>query len=60
MGFDVGIADDYSDLRLFIDYTAGSIKPRLFGLWLAGAYAKWCVTRMAKDAANHFKGAARA
>lgn len=55
MGFDVAVADDYSDLRLFIDYTEGSIKPLLFGRWIGGAYARWCVNRMAKDAENHFK-----
>jgi hypothetical protein len=55
MGFDVAAADDCSDLCLFIDYAAGSMKPPSLGRRLARAYARWCVNRMAKDAEDHFK-----
>ena len=56
MGFDVTPDGASSRVRVFIDYELPPTAPqswlgRLFG----GAYARWCITRMAEDA-SHLKG----
>lgn len=56
MGFEIApLAAGRSRLRVFIDYTrpttlAGALLAPLF----APVYARWCVKRMADDAAAHF------
>lgn len=56
MGFETISVDQSSRLRIFIEYDyprdiRGCILGELFG----SAYARWCVKRMAEDAARHFK-----
>ena len=55
MGFDITPSADGSDLRVWITY---DLAPSLLGRWLgpilAPLYARWCVNRMAGDAASHF------
>ena len=56
MGFEVIPAGAACVVRVFIDYSLPSAPP---GSWLgrcfAGIYARWCVRRMADDAAGHFR-----
>jgi hypothetical protein len=55
MGFDITPAADGSNLRVWIAY---DLSPSLLGRWLgpflAPSYARWCVGRMARDAATYF------
>lgn len=55
MGFETRQIGAQTEVRVFIDYRLPS--PRL-GHWLgrlfARFYAKWCVSRMVKDASRHF------
>lgn len=55
MGFTLLPRNGASSLRVFIDYAppsqgASLLVGRLFGNY----YARWCTTRMARDAARHF------
>jgi hypothetical protein len=55
MGFEIEPRDDRSELRVFIDYShPASPMGRVLGRLSAGAYARWCVRRMADDAVEHF------
>ena len=56
MGFDLDDEGDGARLRVFIDYEQpsspiGTVLAKLF----AKSYARWCVGRMASDAAEHFR-----
>jgi hypothetical protein len=56
MGFEIVPEANDSLLRVFIDYTLPNAAPsRWLGLIFADAYARWCVSRMAKDAAHYFE-----
>lgn len=53
MGFDITPEDGACRLRVFIDYRlSGSLAGRLLGRVLASGYARWCIRRMAEDAAR--------
>lgn len=57
MGFDLS-PDSHgaTRLRVFIDYVLpSSLIGRALGKLFAKPYARWCVTRMASDAAQHFR-----
>jgi hypothetical protein len=55
MGFEIEPRGDRSELRVFIDYShPASPAGRVLGRLFAGAYARWCVRRMADDAVEHF------
>jgi hypothetical protein len=55
MDFEIEPRDDRSELRVFIDYShPASPMGRVLGRLSAGAYARWCVRRMADDAVEHF------
>lgn len=55
MGFDITPAAGGSDLRVWIAYDlAPGPLSRWLGPLLASLYAKWCVGRMARDAATYF------
>jgi hypothetical protein len=55
MGFDVGAEAGGSRLRVYIDYSLPGRGPtKLLSLSLGPVYARWCVERMARDAARHF------
>ena len=56
MGFELTPDGEGCRVRVFIDYslpTAGWA--RVLGKWFGGFYARWCVRRMADDAARHFR-----
>lgn len=55
MGFDIRPAGDLSILRVHINYALpeGGL-PRLLGRLFGPLYARWCTTRMVKDAEAHF------
>jgi hypothetical protein len=56
MGFEIVPKAKDSLLRIFIDYALPNAAPsRWLGLIFAYAYARWCVSRMAKDAARYFE-----
>jgi hypothetical protein len=56
MGFEIAPTVGGSLLRVFIDYDLPEAAPaRWLGLVFANAYARWCTSRMAKDAARHFE-----
>jgi hypothetical protein len=61
MGFEITPAPPGSNLRVWIAY---DLAPHLLGRWLgpllAPLYAKWCVGRMASDAAAYFDERAKA
>lgn len=57
MGFDIRPFQGGSELRMFIDYAPGPVKPPSLGAWLARRYAQWCLRQMSVDAADHFKAA---
>lgn len=55
MGFEISSANAASALRVFIDYQWPSgVIGRVLGALFAPFYARWCVSRMAKDAERHF------
>jgi hypothetical protein len=55
MGFDVARADGGARLTVFIDYDLPARgAARFLGALFGRSYARWCVERMAKDAARHF------
>lgn len=55
MGFEIAPSGAHSKLRVFIDYDLPSSPVwHLLSLIFAPIYARWCVTRMAADAAKHF------
>ena len=55
MGFDITPTAAGADLRVWITYDlAPGLLGRCLGPILAPLYAKWCVGRMANDAATHF------
>jgi hypothetical protein len=56
MGFEVSPHGRGSLLRVFIDYALPGAPPaRWLGFVFASAYARWCTSRMAKDAAHYFE-----
>lgn len=56
MGFDIEATQGDSDLRVFIDYDLPpTATGRLIGAFLGPRYARWCVGRIAADAAIHFQ-----
>jgi hypothetical protein len=57
MGFDLTPdGDEATRLRVFIDYVLPpSLIGNALGKLFAKPYARWCVTRMASDAAQHFR-----
>lgn len=55
MGFEIEPGEAGSRLRVFIDYELpADVFGRLLGRALARLYARWCVRRMAHDAAARF------
>jgi hypothetical protein len=55
MGFELSPAATGTRLRVWIDYGLPTgWAGRLLGTLLAGVYADWCVTRMARDATKFF------
>jgi hypothetical protein len=55
MGFEIEPEGDGSRLCVFIDYSHPSgPMGRILGFLFARIYARWCVTRMASDAARRF------
>jgi len=55
MGFEIAPVENQSRLRVFIDYERpSSLTGRLLGALFARLYARWCVSRMAEDAMQHF------
>ena len=56
MGFEITPSGDHSNLRVFIEYDdPPSLIGRRLGRAIAPTYARWCVRRMANDAARlHF------
>ena len=55
MGFEITPSGERSNLRVYIRYDRPlSLTGRLLSPILAPIYARWCVTRMATDAARHF------
>lgn len=55
MGFEISPANATSRLRVFIDYQRPSgVIGQVLGSLFAPLYARWCVSRMAKDAERHF------
>ncbi|MDP3651790.1 MAG: SRPBCC family protein [Rhodoferax sp.] len=55
MGFELTPQGEASLLRVFIDYRLPSAAPGSWlGRWLGAYYARWCIQRMAGDAARHF------
>ena len=56
MGFEIVPTAGASLLRVFIDYDLPEAAPaRWLGLVFANAYARWCTSRMANDAASYFE-----
>jgi hypothetical protein len=55
MGFEIDRVSGGSSLRVFIEYRLpASGIARVLGAMFGGLYARWCVRRMARDAAAHF------
>ncbi|MDP3493039.1 MAG: hypothetical protein Q8R82_07980 [Hyphomonadaceae bacterium] len=55
MGFEIEAAGPRQRLRVFISYDhPASIVGGMLAKLLAGAYARWCVTRMTDEARRHF------
>ncbi|SOC35654.1 polyketide cyclase/dehydrase/lipid transport protein [Rhizobium subbaraonis] len=58
MGFEIEARQEGSDLRVFIDYDLpATLIGRLIGSFLGPMYARWCVDRIASDAAIRFQTA---
>jgi len=56
MGFDIEPAPAGAKLTVFIDYDLPRRGlQRVLGAAVGRLYARWCVSRMAKDAARHFQ-----
>lgn len=56
LGFELAPDGRASRARIFIDYALPDKAPaRWLGVLLGGVYARWCTSRMAKDAARHFR-----
>ena len=56
MGFEIKADGIRSLLRVFIDYDLPTSRlGHFFGLLFARPYARWCVSKMAEDAAMHFR-----
>lgn len=56
MGFDIEATQVGCDLRVFIDYDLPpTTTGRLIGRFLGPTYARWCVDRIASDAAIRFQ-----
>ena len=59
MGFDTRQTTGGTAVRVFIDYQPPQSLPgRWLGLIFAPFYARWCISRMVKDAIRHFGAAA--
>ena len=55
MGFETRVIGGGTAVRVFVDYQLPrSLRGRWLGLLLAPIYARWCVSRMVKDASRHF------
>jgi hypothetical protein len=55
MGFELAPLNGHTSLRVFIDYNLPSDGlNRILGILVGHIYAKWCTTKMAKDAGKHF------
>jgi len=54
MGFTLRAVSGGSELRVFIDYELGPLRPAWLCAPLARWYARWCVKTMAEDARRHF------
>ena len=58
MGFETHRIGEDTGVRVFIDYQLPpSLPGRWLGLLFAPFYARWCVSRMVKDAIRHFGSA---
>jgi hypothetical protein len=56
MGFEIHGSGSPSRLRVFINYNnPATLTGRLIGPLVGPLYARWCVGRMAKDAASRFR-----
>ena len=53
LGFELAVQGAGTRARIFIDYALPARK-RWLGVLFARTYARWCVGRMAGDAARHF------
>jgi uncharacterized membrane protein len=59
MGFQITPQSEATALCVFLDYALPTTLPaRLFGRLIGHFYARWCVERMARDAAAHFQSIA--
>jgi hypothetical protein len=59
MGFEIAPSQAGASVRVWISYDLpSSTVGRLFGWLFAGLYARWCVNRMASDAARAFSSPA--
>jgi len=55
MGFEIAPKGEQSEVTVWIDYELPVKKPSLIvGRLLAPSYARWCVSKMARDAKRHF------
>jgi hypothetical protein len=54
MGFDIAPSGNGAELKVWIEYELPRGPLGWLALPLAVLYARWCVTRMAGDAARHF------
>ncbi|MET4686236.1 SRPBCC family protein [Sinorhizobium fredii] len=58
MGFEISASGETSRLRVFINYDyPATFAGKFLGSLCAPMYARWCVNRMAKDAADAFEAA---
>ncbi|KRD60882.1 SRPBCC family protein [Ensifer sp. Root278] len=56
MGFEIHGSGGGSRLRVFINYDdPATVAGRIIGPLLGRIYARWCVTRMARDATSRFR-----
>lgn len=56
LGFEITPRGESATLRVFIDYALPEPPAtRLLGEIFGAVYARWCTTRMTRDAARHFR-----
>lgn len=60
MGLELSPRDGLSELRVYIRYNLpANWFPRLLGRAFAGAYGRWCTSKMVSDARKHFAAPGR-
>jgi hypothetical protein len=56
LGFEVTPTNNYSSLKVYIDYNLPNTwKTRWLGVLLGEMYAKWCVRQMSQEVKKHFQ-----